>query len=182
MRNDWPEEVLTFWFEELQPVDWFKKNEAVDSLIQERFLALYRRISVKAPEELFGEARQVLAAVIVLDQFPRNMFRGSSESFATDSKALYLAEKAIKDGIDQDLSIEERKFLAMPFQHSEDEGVQARSVEVFAALGDANTLDYARQHKQIIDRFGRFPHRNEVLGRQSTEEEIAFLKQPGSSF
>jgi len=181
MDEDWAEQVLGFWFEELQPADWFRKSEALDARIKARFLALYQQLA-GGDVGLAGGAREVLAAVIVLDQFPRNMFRGSAKSFASDGEALALAERAIGAGLDLELAPEERSFLYMPFQHSEDAGVQARSVELFARLGNENNLDYARRHQQIIARFGRFPHRNAVLGRASTPEELEFLKQPGSSF
>ena len=182
MKDNWSEAVLAFWFGELQPEDWFRKNEVLDARITERFLALYERLATTPVDRLYGPVRQVLATVIVLDQFPRNMFRGSPRSFESDSLALALAARAVADGADAALSIVERKFLYMPYQHSEDAAVQARSVALFAALGDENTLDYAHRHKDIIDRFGRFPHRNAVLGRTSGEEELAFLTQPGSSF
>lgn len=182
MEDNWHEAVLEFWFGELKPEDWFRKSEALDARIVERFLALYEELAAAPVEALYGPARRVLAAVIVLDQFPRNMFRGSPRSFESDGLALALAARAAADGTDQELSIAERKFLYMPYQHSEDAAVQARSVALFAALGDENTLDYAHRHKDIIDRFGRFPHRNDVLGRPSSDEELAFLKEPGSSF
>ena len=123
-----------------------------------------------------------LAAVIVLDQFPRNMYRGASRAFAADGAALSLAKEALMRGFDRELSIDERKFLYMPFEHSENPAEQARSMELFGTLESELDLDYARRHKEIIDRFGRFPHRNAVLGRISTPEEIEFIKEPGSSF
>lgn len=182
MVDDWAEQVLKFWFDELQPVDWYKKNQTLDDDIKERFLALYQQLAGRSPETLYGPVRQVLAAVIVLDQLPRNMFRADPKSFASDGTALALAERAIVQGIDRELGPAERTFLYMPYQHSEDQAVQARSIEIFTDLGNDNTLDFARRHQAIIDRFGRFPHRNEVLGRVSTPEETEFLNQPGSSF
>jgi len=174
--------VLSFWFETLRPEQWFSVDETVDDEVRARFGPLYRRLAAGVPPEWEEAPDGCLATVIVLDQFPRNMFRGDPRAFATDAAALALAERAIGRGFDRALSAVRRKFLYMPFQHGEDAADQARSVELFAALGDPQTLDFARRHKEIVDRFGRFPHRNAVLGRVSTEEELAFLEQPDSAF
>lgn len=176
------DEVLGFWFEELTPDDWFGGGETVDDRVRERFLGLHENLRDEIPESWRATARGMLAAVIALDQFPRNMYRGDPRAFAADPAALALATEAVERGLDQEMSIDERKFLYLPFEHSEDPAVQARSVELFASLDDEDTLGYAVRHKEIIDRFGRFPHRNEVLGRESTPEEIEFLKEPDSSF
>jgi len=177
--NDWCDEVLNFWFEELDSSAWFRKDERVDAMIRERFLPLYERVSQPGGVEL-GDARSHLAAVLVLDQMPRNMFRGSPRAFAQDARALAIAQQAIAAGLDAQLERQQCFFLYMPFQHSEDPAVQARSMELFAALGDAQGLDYARQHQEIIERFGRFPHRNAVLSRESTSEERRFMEtHPG---
>ena len=176
------DEVLRFWFEELTPEDWFGGGEAVDERIRERFLALHETLRERVPESWRATARGMLAAVIALDQFPRNVYRGDPRAFAADPAALALATEAIERGLDRAMSVDERKFLYLPFEHSEDPAVQARSVDLFAALRNEDTLGYALRHKEIIDRFGRFPHRNEVLGRESTPEEIEFLKEPDSSF
>ena len=181
-RPAWVEEVLGFWFGEFTPEQWFKKDEAVDAIIRARFLALHAQLAAGPPASAATDPRTALAAAIVLDQFPRNMFRGSPRAFATDPQALALAIAAVDAGLDQKLTPSERTFLYVPFEHSEDKAVQARSVALFTALGNANYLDFAIRHKVIVDRFGRFPHRNAVLGRASTAEEIAFLKEPGSSF
>lgn len=124
----------------------------------------------------------MLAALIVLDQFPRNMFRDTPRAFATDPLALALARQMVDAGLDRDFSKDERMFLYLPFEHSEQAADQARCCALFALLEDSELLRYAQAHKDIIDRFGRFPHRNATLGRSSTHEEIEFLKQPGSSF
>jgi uncharacterized protein (DUF924 family) len=124
----------------------------------------------------------MLAAVIVFDQFPRNMFRGTPRAFATDPLALALARQMVDAGLDRDFSKDERMFLYLPFEHSEQAGEQVRCCALFALLEDPELLRYAQSHKDIIDRFGRFPHRNVILERVSTPEEIEFLKQPGSSF
>ena len=120
--------------------------------------------------------------MIVLDQFPRNIHRGTPDAFASDATALALAAGLIAKGGDRELSEVERQFLYMPYQHAEDLSVQERSLELFRALGNANVLDFATRHRDIIARFGRFPHRNVIVGRASTPEEVAFLQQPGSSF
>lgn len=177
--QSWVDDVLSFWFEELKPQVWFTKDLAVDQRIRERFLPLYERISGEARHAV-DSARAALATVIVLDQFPRNMFRGTPRAFVTDASALRVAEAAIAAGFDRELDATQRSFLYMPFQHSEDRAVQARSVDLFSRIGLAEGLDFARQHKKIIDRFGRFPHRNAILGRSSTAEEQEFLKtHPG---
>jgi uncharacterized protein (DUF924 family) len=174
MQSDWAEQVTRYWFEQLQPEAWFRKDTRVDDAIRERFAALHDEVAQLRPEQL-TTARECLAAVIVLDQFSRNMFRGSPRSFATDPLALSISQHAIASGLDQQLSKQQRWFLYMPFQHSEDRQVQARSIELFTQLNDPENLGYARKHQEIIDRFGRFPHRNEVLGRVSTPEELQFI-------
>ena len=174
MRSDWAEQVTRYWFEELPPEAWFRKDTRVDDTIRERFAALHEEIARIRPEQL-TTPRDCLAAVIVLDQFPRNMFRGSPRAFATDALALSISQHAIAAGLDQQLDRQRRWFLYMPFQHSEDRAVQARSIELFTQLDDPENLGYARRHQEIIDRFGRFPHRNEVLGRVSTPEEAQFI-------
>lgn len=176
------EEVLKFWFDNLSPDDWFESNEAVDSHIRERFQELHEALLEQVPETWRSSSRGCLAAMIVLDQFSRNMYRGTSRAFAADGAALSLAKEALARGFDRELSMDERKFLYMPFEHSENPAEQARSIELFGTLGSELDLDYARRHKEIIDRFGRFPHRNAVLGRVSTPEEIEFIKEPDSSF
>jgi uncharacterized protein (DUF924 family) len=174
MQSDWAVPILAFWFEELQPDAWFRKDERIDAAIRERFGATYEQLAQGRAEQL-TTALEHVAAVIALDQFPRNMFRGSPRAFATDALALSIAQHAIAAGIDEQLTPQQRLFLYMPFQHSEDRAVQARSIELFTRLGLNDNLGYAHRHKEIIDRFGRFPHRNEVLGRQSTTEELQFV-------
>lgn len=174
--------VLAFWFEDLLPSQWFEVDALVDAACRDRFVELYERLALRVPQEWLGTADGCLAAVIVLDQFPRNMFRNDPRAFATDHAALAIVEDAVKKGFDDQLEPERRMFLYMPFQHSEDATVQARSVELFTRLGTPEPLESAKRHKAIIDRFDRFPHRNEILGRPPTEEEGAFLDTPGSSF
>ena len=174
MQSDWAGQIIRYWFEELPPEAWFRKDPRVDAAIRERFGALHDELASVPPEQL-ATPRECVAAVIALDQFPRNMFRGSPRSFATDPLALSIAQHAIAAGFDQRLDPRQRWFLYMPFQHSEDRAVQARSIELFTQLGDRENLGYAQRHKEIIDRFGRFPHRNEVLGRDSTPEELQYV-------
>jgi uncharacterized protein (DUF924 family) len=176
------DEIVQFWFEELSPEDWYKADAQRDAEVRRRFGPLYEKLSVTVPQDWLETPKGWLAAILVLDQFPRNMFRGDPRAFATDARALALAKNAIAKGVDMRLQPDERAFIYLPFQHSEDRADQARSFELFTALGNPNNLDFALRHKAIIDRFGRFPHRNAVLGRASTEEESVFLKEPGSSF
>jgi uncharacterized protein (DUF924 family) len=176
------EEIVSFWFETLKPEDWYRKNPAIDAEITRRFAATYASLRNSLPPEWIAEPKGMLAAILVLDQFPRNMFRDDSRAFATDRAALRLAKRAIGDGLDMRLPPEQRAFIYLPFQHSEARDDQARSIELFTALGAPLNLDFARRHEAIIERFGRFPHRNSLLGRSSTPEELAFLREPGSSF
>ena len=178
----WIEQVLQFWFGEMTREQWFKRDAAVDDRIRNRFLSLHDQVSAMPNEALLSGPRSALAAVIVLDQFSRNMFRGSPRAFASDAKALALAEAAIANGHAASLNKDELQFLYLPFEHSESGEAQVRCVKLMASLGDAELTRYAQAHCDIIERFGRFPHRNEILGRSSTAEELEFLKQPGSSF
>jgi len=172
-------EVLRYWFKELKPEQWWKKDADVDATITTRFGDLYAAHLVETPSEWIKLAHGCLAAIIVLDQFPRNMFRDDARTYATDDRALVLASNTISAGWDMELEPVERSFLYMPYQHSENQVMQVRSVELFTSLGDEDNLDFAIKHKEIIDRFGRFPHRNRMLGRESTTEEEEFLKEPG---
>ena len=180
--EDWVDAVLRFWFEDTRPKQWFEKDEAFDAEVRRRFLALHETLAAQPVSSLLADGRTALAAVIVFDQMPRNMFRSTPRAFATDAKALELADAAIARGFDGGLTKDERMFLYLPFEHAEDSEAQARADALMAGLGDPELTKWAEMHKVIIDRFGRFPHRNAVLGRSSTPEEIEFLKQPGSSF
>ncbi|HLZ79316.1 MAG TPA: DUF924 family protein [Sphingomonas sp.] len=175
MQDDWNRDVRRFWFTEIQPEAWFRADPEIDAAIRMRFLERYRDLRNRPVATLVDTPEIGLAAVIVLDQFPRNMFRGTPEAFAAGAQALALAEAAIAAGHDRRLDVAECQFLYMPFQHSEDLEVQRRSVALFAPLGP-ELLDYAKRHLAIIEQFGRFPHRNDILGRASTAAEIAFLK------
>ncbi|MGH6735147.1 MAG: DUF924 family protein [Methyloceanibacter sp.] len=176
------DEVVRFWFEELTPKEWYGPPERVDAEIAARFRDTYERLKDGVPPDWLTTPQGFLAAILVLDQFPRNMFRGEPRAFATDKAALALARQAIDEGVDAKLPREHRAFLYMPFQHSENAEDQARSVGLFMKLGNPLNLDYAIRHQEIVARFGRFPHRNAILDRFSTAEEWGFLKTPGSSF
>jgi len=170
-----PRDILDFWFKELSEESWFKADPALDALIRERFEETWRAACAGDLRDWRESKEGALAYVILLDQFPRNMFRGSPRAFATDALALAISQHAIAAGLDLQLTQQQRLFLYMPFQHSEDRAVQVRSIELFTQLGLADNLEYAHRHKDIVDRFGRFPHRNAVLGRQSTTEELQFI-------
>jgi uncharacterized protein (DUF924 family) len=176
------DEILNFWFSKLSPKDWFRKDGALDSTIASRFGPSYYELRAGIPAAWLETPEGVLAAIIVLDQFPRNMFRGDARCFATDAEALELAKQAIAEGMDLRLTPNQRIFLYMPFQHSENKEDQAHAIRLYTKLGKPLNLDFALRHQAVVDRFGRFPHRNALLGRTSTEEEQAFLAEPGSSF
>ncbi len=176
------EEVLDFWFGELRPEQWFKRDPVVDNAVRRRFKTLHERIARLEGKSWGDTPERSLAAVIVLDQLSRNLFRDDARAFASDHAALALAKAAIERGFDRRLDGQRRVFLYMPFQHSEEPEEQARSVELFSTLDDPHSLRFAERHKQIVDRFGRFPHRNRILGRVSSPEELAFLDEPDSSF
>lgn len=180
--DGWVDGVLRFWFEETGPKQRFEKDEAFDAQVRWRFLALHEALAAQPGETLLRDARTALAAIIVFDQMPRNMFRGSPRAFATDPKALAIAVAAIARGFDTGFSKDERLFCYLPFEHAEDREMQARCVALMSGLGDPDLAKWAEAHQAVIDRFGRFPHRNAVLGRPSTPQELEFLKQPGSSF
>jgi uncharacterized protein (DUF924 family) len=176
------QDVLKFWFEQTRPDQWFEKDPTFDATIRDRFLGLHEAVVFRDNNSLLADAQTALAAVIVLDQMSRNMFRGTPRAFAYDEQALWLADAAIARGFDGALSKDQRMFLYLPFEHAEDRRSQARCVELMASLGDPEVQKWAEAHRVIVDRFGRFPHRNAVLERVSTPEEIEFLKQPNSCF
>ena len=178
-------EVLDFWFSQDRK-RWFVKDPAFDEDIRRRFLPLYEKALQGGMEYLKENARSCLALVIVFDQFPRNMFRGSARAFAADGQALACARLIVENGWDKAMTPDERSFAYLPFEHSESLADQERGLALMKEIGSfpetADVPRWAEAHLVIIRRFGRFPHRNAVLGRQSTPEEIEFLKQPGSSF
>lgn len=185
------DEVLAYWFgaSDGGPVPdevrkrWFKKSEATDREIRERFAGDVARAGRGELDEWVETPRGRLAFVILLDQFTRNIHRGRPEAFAFDTKAQQVVVDGLERGDERDLPEEQRPFLYMPLMHAEDLELQNRGVALFEALHHGGSFArYARQHRDIIQRFGRFPHRNAVLGRDSTAEERAFLEEPGSSF
>ena len=183
------ERILAFWFgtsDLTQPVDyrdaWFKRDDAFDAEIRRHFAEDVER-GLRGERDFWAShAAGALALLLLLDQFPRNLFRGTPKAFAGDGRAHKVAGLAIGRGFEAAMSQRHRIFLYLPFEHSEELRDQERSVILFATLDDQRGYDYAVRHRDIVARFGRFPHRNEALGRESTPEEIEFLKTPGSSF
>lgn len=177
MSSGWVEEVLSFWFDETGPEGWFGGGGELDETIRRRFGDLYEDLSTNAPKEIGDDPRAALAAIILFDQFPRNMFRGSAKAFATDDLAARIAREAVSKKLDEALEPQQRTFFYMPFEHSEVYADQERAVMLFKSLGDEEALRYAEEHRDIIQNFGRFPHRNRALGRESTARESAFLEE-----
>lgn len=174
--------ILEFWFEELRPASWWAKSAKLDEDIRRRFGDLHRQAARGELWHWRGSAEGRLAEIIILDQFSRNLYRDRPEAFAQDGMALVLAQEAISLGLDEELPVVQRAFLYMPFMHSESLMIHDRAVRLFDVPGMDSSLDYEHRHRDIILRFGRYPHRNAILGRASTEEEQQFLRQPGSSF
>ena len=177
-----PNEVLHFWFEEATPKQHFEKDVAFDAAIRERF-GETQRAAARGELAVWRDGPNGrLAEIIVLDQFSRNLFRDDARSFATDGMALVLAQEAIRAGADCGMPATRRAFLYMPFMHSESPAIHVEAERLFRQSGLENNYKFELKHKAIVDRFGRYPHRNSVLGRASTPEELAFLGLPGSSF
>jgi uncharacterized protein (DUF924 family) len=172
VSNDWRADVLKFWFG-LAYDEWWKGGSEIDHRIKQRFLKLWAEKRQLPVESFLDDPLTALAGVILFDQFPRNMFRGHAEQFATDHLALAIAKDALEKGFDENLQQQERGFLYMPFQHSENVADQNRGVLLFTELGEAEQLGYAKKHRDVIERFGRFPHRNAILGRAPRPEEVA---------
>ena len=182
MKADMLDAVIQFWFHDIAPASWWKVDAEFDQLIVERFSVLHAQALDCGLFEWRAAPKGRLAEIIVLDQFSRNMFRSDPRAFAADRLALALAQEAVAAGADHALSPEERVFLYMPFMHSESARIHEVAERLFKALGQPGNYDFELRHKAIIDQFGRYPHRNATLGRQSTQEELAFLAKPGSSF
>lgn len=186
------EQILDFWFNDPQAPPgtrkvWFAKDPKFDQLIRSRFQNDYHAAAAGQLDQWQESPQGCVALILLLDQFPRNMFRDTPTAFDTDPQALAVTERAIKRGFDQKLPSLQRWFLYIPLMHSENLNHQNQSVQLFAQLRDQNpetasAFSYAVRHQEVIERFGRFPHRNKILGRASTLEEVEFLKQPGSSF
>ena len=176
------QQVTSFWFEEIDRRKWWKKDPVFDQLIKERFEDFHRAAANCELYDWRKEPLGRLAEIIVLDQFSRNIFRGLPQAFAQDILALALAQEALANKADKAVEADQRFFFYMPFMHSESAKIHDRAVELFSEKGMESNLDYELRHKAIIDKFGRYPHRNNILVRESTAEELEFLKQPGSSF
>ncbi|HKU93117.1 MAG TPA: DUF924 family protein [Sphingomicrobium sp.] len=172
MSGDWRGDVLKFWFG-LDPRQWWKSDPTLDHRIKQQFLKLWAEKRQLPVEAFLNDPLTALAGVILFDQLPRNMFRGDAEQFATDPLALAIAKGAVDKGLDEKLEPQERGFLYMPFQHSENLDEQNRSLLLFTKLGDDYQLGYAKKHHDVIERFGRFPHRNAMLGRAPRAGELA---------
>jgi len=177
-----PDKIIKFWFEENGPEAWYRKSAEFDQEIRDRFTDIHGEAASGELSEWMGTAKGRLAEIIVLDQFSRNMFRDKPESFAYDDIALERAKEAISMGDDKKLNTTQRAFLYMPYMHSESLAIHEEAVTLFSKPGLENNLDYEYKHKDIIEKFGRYPHRNAILGRDSTPEEMEFLKQENSSF
>ena len=172
----WAEDILHFWFDHVGPAHWFAPRPQLDGEIRERFCPLWEELKAEAPMFFLVGPHQALAAVILFDQFPRNMFREEAEAFSTDGQALGIARQAIDMGYDEQLDDARKSFLYMPFMHSERSDDQDRSVELFRAAGLDDNIAFAERHRDLIRRFGRFPHRNPVLGRESSAAELQAIE------
>lgn len=179
--KDTKSNVLDFWFQETSPSQWFQRSDLFDREISERFYTDYNLASDGVYDGWKNEAEGCLALCLLLDQFPRNMFRGSPMMFMTDEKALLIAKHAVAKGYDMMLAPLQRRFLYLPYEHSESLNDQKTCVKLFENMKDEDPVgyDYAVRHLDVIERFGRFPHRNEVLGRDTTNDEIMYLEQYG---
>lgn len=170
------QDVLDFWFSDAMQPHWFAKSDMIDDRIRHRFADTYHAAHRRELDNWAATPDGALALIIVLDQFPRNIFRGSGRAFESDDIALDHARAAVEAGFDRQIDAARRVFLYLPFEHSEDLPDQTRSVELFEALGIPDYLDYAIRHREIVERFGRFPHRNALLDRPNTPDEEEFLK------
>ena len=176
------EEILKFWFDEIEPRTWWVTDPAFDEEIRQRFLARLQSTARCEQHAWRADPRGRLAEIIVLDQFSRNVHRGTPQAFAQDPMALALSQEAVAAGVHNGLTSTERTFLLMPYMHSESRQIHVRAEVLFREFAPRDNYEFELRHKAIIDRFGRYPHRNDLLGRTSSAEEAVFLKQPGSSF
>ena len=174
--------ILGFWFEDCSPEQWFNKDPAFDQLIRDRFAGTYSAGLAGRFDHWEGDILSGVALVILLDQFPRNMFRGTARMYEADRKALPLAKRLIASHDQASLSVDQRKFLYLPLEHSENLDDQHTCLALMRTLDEPRSEEAALRHLYIIERFGRFPHRNEILARRSSPEELAFLDEPNSSF
>lgn len=182
--KDMVKDILSFWFEETQPPQWFQVNPDFDAAILARFEDAYEKGALGIFDDWKTDSDGCLALVLLLDQFPRNMYRGTPKAFAADGKALVIAKFALSKGFDQVLAPIKRRFLYLPYEHSENLNDQRKSVELFEKMKKDDPLgyDYALRHLKVIESFGRFPHRNNILSRMNTPEEEEYLAQDGAGF
>ncbi|MBQ0795915.1 DUF924 family protein [Zhongshania sp.] len=174
--------ILEFWFAELPPSAWFTSSAELDSTIARRFGDIHQSALAGELYSWRHKPQGRLAEIIVLDQFSRNIYRDTPRAFAADGQALVLTQEALRVHADAELTEEQRVFLYMPYMHSESAAIHSASVRLYETLGREENYRFALAHQQVIERFGRYPHRNAILGRTSSDEELAFLKEPGSSF
>ena len=177
---DMAAQVVAFWTE-AGPAKWFARDDAFDARFRSLFLEEHHAAASRAREYWLSTAEGALALMLLLDQFPRNCFRGTAHSYATDGLARHYAMRAVEEGLDLQLVPKLRAFIYLPFEHSEDPQDQERSVSMFDVLGDKEYLQFAELHRELIQRFGRFPHRNAVLGRMPTLDELDYLAEGGFS-
>ena len=179
-----PEEVVSYWCETLTVKDWWQSTPELDARVREQFAATHLALSREVTPQWRASPEARLAAIIVLDQFPRNMYRGTSKAFATDGKALVISKFALSKGFDQVLTPMKRRFLYLPFEHSENLNDQRKCVDLFEKMKKDDPLgyDYAMRHLKVIEKYGRFPHRNKILSRMNTPEEEEYLAQAGAGF
>ena len=182
--KDIAQDILDFWFEETQPAQWFQVNPEFDNHIKTRFEDAYDKGACGIYDDWKTDSDECLALIILLDQFPRNMYRGTSKAFATDGKALVAAKFALSKGFDQVLTPLKRRFVYLPFEHSENLNDQRKCVELFEKMKKDDPLgyDYALRHLKVIEKYGRFPHRNKILSRMNTPDEEEYLAQAGAGF
>ncbi len=184
VMKDFQKDILNFWFVETQPKQWFQVSEEFDQAIRDRFMEPYDMAVCGKFDDWQNDADGALALCILLDQMPRNMFRGTPKAFDTDKKALIVSKYAISKGLDQVLSAQKRRFIYLPFEHSENLNDQRRSVELFEKTKNDDPMgyDYAMRHLRVIEEFNRFPHRNKILGRGNTPEEDIYLSNADAGF
>ena len=175
-------EILSFWFQEIEAKLWFASDKSFDDLIHQRFLGVMQSAAVGELYPWRSSAEGRLAEIIVLDQFPRNVYRNTPQALAQDPIALVLAQEAVASGALPSLTPTQRGFLLLPYMHSESRRIHVVAEALYKEFAPSGNVEFELMHKEIIDRFGRYPHRNEILGRTSTPEEAEFLTQPGSRF
>lgn len=175
ISENWHNDVLSFWFVELTPKQWYMADDKLDDLIMQRFGPVVAALSSELPDDVMQSADKCLAAIICFDQFTRNTYRGSGKAFAQDDKALKLAEHMVEKGWDKSMGPMHQQFTYMPFMHAEDIEIAKTSLKLFSQMGE-ETAKAAQDHFDIIERFGRYPHRNDVLGRFNSPVEVDYLK------